>query len=130
MNAVRPPVTQLLLHPPAGEVEPTFVEVGAETIGSGHPHHHGCAVGDQPEPLLALANGGFRAAADEDVGKNLPSSRIRWINASGQSATAGRMFANDTHPRTAPPTSRGTQTRAWVPTARKFARSTAPSAGI
>src|SRR5262245_29387627 len=55
MDALAPPVTDLVFQWPAGEIEPMLVGVGAEFVGAGHPDHHWSCFGQQPEASFALA---------------------------------------------------------------------------
>ena len=63
VDAVARAAAELLREGPSGEVEPRLVEVGGHAVGVVHPDHHGRGVRHAAEPLLALAQRLFVAAA-------------------------------------------------------------------
>src|SRR5579864_4075262 len=69
MNPFCPTVAKFRLKCAACEFEPRVVEVVTQLIQSGHPNQYGRPVRNQPEPLLALPQLNFRAAAIRQVHK-------------------------------------------------------------
>src|SRR5215467_10008731 len=71
VDRFRPTIPELLLKRSSAEIQPALVEVRAELVRTRHPDHYGCAVGNQPESLFALADheGGFFMLLGEG-GKN------------------------------------------------------------
>src|SRR5262249_53572076 len=55
MDTLAPPVTNLVLHRPASEIEPGLIKVTAEFIRAGHPDHDRCRICHPAEPRFALA---------------------------------------------------------------------------
>src|ERR1700752_782246 len=55
MHALCPPVSQFVLERSPRKLEPGLVEIGTQLVGSRHPDHHWCGVGDESETLFALA---------------------------------------------------------------------------
>src|SRR4029077_8966986 len=47
MPGLRPAVAQFSFKWPPGELEPGFIEVVAQLVGTGHPNQHWGCVGDQ-----------------------------------------------------------------------------------
>src|SRR5262245_38261653 len=59
MHAVGPALAEILVGPPAGQLQPAPIEVRPAGVGPGHPDHQRRRVGDRGEPVLAVARGSF-----------------------------------------------------------------------
>src|SRR6185436_14540258 len=54
MDTVNPPVTDLVFHGLAGEMQPALIEISGELVGPGHPDHHWRSVSEVFEAVFAF----------------------------------------------------------------------------
>jgi hypothetical protein len=52
MHAVSPPVAQLVLDGASGEIQPVLIQVGAQLVGTRHPHKNWSDIGHDLEQKL------------------------------------------------------------------------------
>src|SRR5262245_53597506 len=67
MNTLRPAVSHLLLQSPPRKFQPSFVEVIAKLVGSGHPDHYRGRVCHHTKAFFALAQFLLRPTSLGDI---------------------------------------------------------------